>query len=99
MAPPPLVDIGVNLAHKSFRADRESVVSRALAAGVTTLILTGTSEAGSREAQAIAASFAARDAHAKAGLFSTAGVHPHDAKSCGPSTLDALREIARRPRV
>ncbi|CAE7748833.1 tatD [Symbiodinium sp. KB8] len=27
-------------------------------------------------------------------LFFTAGVHPHDAKSCNPETLDALRSLA-----
>ena len=38
-----LVDIGVNLGHRSFAADRAQVLARAVAAGVRTLICTGTS--------------------------------------------------------
>lgn len=83
---PSLVDIGVNLAHAQFRADRDDVVERAVAAGVERLIITGTSERSSE---------AARDlARGRPGvLFATAGVHPHDAKSCGPGTLARLRDL------
>ena len=49
-----LVDIGVNLGHRSFGDDRDAVVSRARAAGVRTLIITGTSLEGSRAAVALA---------------------------------------------
>ena len=36
-----LVDIGANLTHESFAADREAVLARALEAGVTRLVVTG----------------------------------------------------------
>ncbi len=92
MSPPELIDIGVNLTHRSFAGDHDAVVDRAIAAGVTTLILTGTSEASSRSAQELAA--------ARPGvLFSTAGVHPHDASHCGPTTIETLRGLARLPGV
>jgi Tat protein secretion system quality control protein TatD with DNase activity len=42
---PELVDIGVNLAHRSFHADRDEVVRRAFATGVGTMVVTGTSVA------------------------------------------------------
>ena len=45
-----LVDIGVNLGHRSFGEDREAVIARAVAAGVSQMIVTGTSVAGSRAA-------------------------------------------------
>ncbi len=38
-----LVDIGVNLGHRSFGEDREAVIARAVAAGVSQMIVTGTS--------------------------------------------------------
>ena len=31
-------------------------------------------------------------------LYFTAGVHPHNAKGCGPATLPALRQLAAHPR-
>ena len=89
---PELVDIGVNLGHRSFAGDRDAVIARAVAAGVRTLIVTGTSERGSAEAQALAA--ARPDV-----LFATAGVHPHQARECGAGTLERLRTLARLPQV
>jgi TatD DNase family protein len=82
-----LIDIGVNLMHRSFASDRELVVRAAGEAGVSPLIITGTNENSSREAAGYAAKY-------PGSIYSTAGVHPHDAKGCGPATLDALREIA-----
>lgn len=87
-----LVDIGVNLGHRSFAADRDAVIARAVAAGVRTLIATGTSVRGSQEARSLARS--------KPGvIYSTAGVHPHDAARCDGATIDALRELASKPEV
>jgi TatD DNase family protein len=45
-----LIDIGVNLAHDSFDADRDAVMQRAAAAGVRQMIVTGASVEGSRKA-------------------------------------------------
>ncbi|MGE3162878.1 MAG: TatD family hydrolase [Burkholderiales bacterium] len=85
-----LVDIGANLTHASFEADLPEVVARARGHGVHTMVVTGTSVAESRRAAGIA------EAH---GLYATAGVHPHHARECDASTIPALREIARHPRV
>ena len=82
-----LIDIGVNLMNRAFSMDRELVVQRAAQAGVSHLVITGTSEASSREA----AGYAARYPHR---LYATAGVHPHDVKNCSQGTLDALAAIA-----
>ena len=87
-----LVDIGVNLGHRSFAADRAQVLARAVAAGVRTLICTGTSVRGSEDALALA--------RAHPGLlYATAGVHPHDAARCEAGTIEALRALAREPEV
>ncbi|MEO8705489.1 MAG: TatD family hydrolase, partial [Kofleriaceae bacterium] len=87
-----IIDIGVNLTHRSFAGDRERVIDDAIAAGVTRMILTGTSEDNSDRSQAIAA--------ARPGvLFSTAGVHPHTTSRCSAGTLANLRALAKLPGV
>lgn len=91
-----MLDIGVNLTNRAFRSDREAVLERAAAAGVRGIVLTGTSVEGSREAADLVAALRPT---APVELWSTAGVHPHDAKSCDDTTLDALRELAARPEV
>lgn len=91
-ARPELVDIGVNLMHDSFDADREAVIRRARAAGVTHMIITGTDPAASSRAAAFAAK--------RPGLFSaTAGVHPHHATEWNADTPALLRELAAQPSV
>lgn len=89
----PFIDIGVNLMHRSFHADREEVVRRASEAGVEPLIVTGTSLRSSEEA----AAYIGRQAAGT--LYSTAGVHPHDAKQCSRETIDRLRRLAASPQV
>jgi TatD DNase family protein len=84
--PPSLIDIGVNLGHRSFAADLPAVLARAREAGVVHMVVTGTSLAGSARAVELAG--------AHPGLLSaTAGVHPHDAKhwdAGSPAQLVAL---------
>jgi len=88
----PIIDIGVNLMHRSFHQDREQVVERAAANNVSPLILTGTSLRNSVDAARYAGRY-------KGKLYSTAGVHPHDAKSCDEGTIAKLRELAAMPQV
>ena len=87
-----LVDIGANLAHESFAEDREAVIARGIAAGVTRQIVTGADLAGSEAAAALAATHPCR-------LWSTAGVHPHHASSFDPATREALLGLLRLPQV
>jgi TatD DNase family protein len=81
-----LVDIGANLTHPAFREDLPQVLERARSAGVSTIIVTGTTVEESRKALEL-------------GFYATAGVHPHHARECGPETIPALRELAKNPRV
>ncbi len=85
-----MIDIGVNLGHASFRRDRDEVIARAVAAGVTTMIVTGTSESGSASRLELVDRHSGR-------LFSTVGVHPHNAKECNDATIGALRRMAGHP--
>jgi len=81
-----LADIGVNLMNPAFDGDREAVVARARAAGVTTLIITGSSI----ESSSAAAAFAQNNMDCK----STAGAHPHNAKDWDSAAAVRLRELA-----
>ncbi|MDR3059931.1 MAG: TatD family hydrolase, partial [Prevotella sp.] len=87
-----IIDIGVNLMHRSFNSDRESVISDARFEGVSPLIMTGTSEHSSIEAARYASKYPGL-------LYSTAGVHPHDAKSCNHKTIENLKRLAAEDHV
>ena len=80
------IDIGANLTHDSFDADRKEVIARAFAAGVTQMLITGASVASSRAAIELSRLHAGR-------LFATAGVHPHHAEELTPAQLPALRAL------
>ncbi|MDR0268184.1 TatD family hydrolase [Paenibacillus sp.] len=88
----PIIDIGVNLTNRAFDKDRGEVLARAEAAGVSPLVITGTSVASSRKAAEFAGLHPQK-------LYATAGVHPHDVKGCGAGTLDELRKLAALPQV
>ena len=68
------IDIGANLANKKFRRDLDEVLSDAKSAGVSKIVLTGSSENNSRESAKLAQQHPGF-------LYATAGIHPHDAKS------------------
>ena len=89
---PALIDIGVNLGHDSFDHDREAVMAAAHRAGVVQMIVTGTSIAGSIKAAELAGQHPGV-------LYSTAGVHPHDAEGFGIDTSAQLHRILQQPQV
>lgn len=93
-----LVDIGLNLTHQRFDKDREAVLHRAKAARVSQMVLTGTNVIVSKQAANYAARYALDPAHRNI-LFSTAGVHPHDAAEVSEDYLSQLRQLAERPEV
>jgi len=86
-APPELIDIGINLTHDSYDADRDAVLARARSAGVVQLIVTGSSLAGTRRALELARAHPRR-------LFATAGVHPHHANELTPERASELEGLA-----
>ncbi|WDE11782.1 TatD family hydrolase [Thalassomonas haliotis] len=84
-----MIDIGVNLTNNRFDKDRTEVLSRAKAAGVDAMLVTGTNIAESREALALCR-------QAPDFLYSTAGVHPHDADGVDSDYLDVLTELSQQ---
>lgn len=88
-----LVDIGVNLDHRSFDPDRPEVLRRAWEAGVKTLILTG---ATVKSSQAV---LELTRLAGESRLYSTAGVHPHNARQADSQTIPQLRKLAASDHV
>ena len=81
-----LIDVGANLTHDSFDADREEVIERAAACGVRRMIVTGSSVKGSLEAARLAEGRPGR-------LYATAGVHPHHADEYTPEVNETLLRL------
>jgi len=84
-------DSHCHLTDAAFREDREAVLLRAAEVGVTRVVTIASDVADARAALAIAGS--------RAGVWSTAGVHPHEAAKAAPGDLDAIRALAERDEV
>jgi TatD DNase family protein len=87
-----LIDIGINLTHDSYDADRDAVISRAEDAGVAQMIITGASIDGTQKAVELARSRPGE-------LFATAGVHPHHATELTDESFEVLENFAKQPEV
>lgn len=95
-SPHPIIDIGVNLSNQRFSDDLEEILKRSQQANVSQLILTGTSEAESEAVLQLCHQFSEQFPSM---LYSTCGVHPHDAKHFSTDTPNRLKEIAANPKV
>lgn len=89
-----LIDIGLNLMHPSFKKDRNEIITNAKKEGISQFIITGTSIKSSQ----IALNYANKKEFESV-LFSTAGVHPHDAKTCDKTTIAKLKEFSKEKAV
>lgn len=87
-----LIDIGANLTHDSFDADREAVIRRAQTAGVQQFIVTGSDPEHSRKALDLSRLWPGV-------LFCTAGTHPHQAKGFDSAAPGVLRTLLAEPEV
>jgi RNA recognition motif-containing protein len=95
-----LIDIGANLASHKFNHSTGALLSRAAHAGVSHIIITGTSVLASESAISLITKFDPRPhqerKHARVRLYSTVGVHPHDASSSlrqYPDYIDRLEKL------
>lgn len=86
-----LIDTHCHIHDGAFAADRDAALDRARAAGVELMVTLGSNATDSREALALA--------ERRPDVLAAAGVHPHDAAEATDADLDALEEMARRPRV
>lgn len=86
-----LVDSHCHLQDPKFKSDVDATVARALAAGVTAMVVVGYDMASSRRAIEIADSYE--------NIFAAIGVHPHDAKTLKPKDIDDLAKMADSAKV
>ncbi len=87
-----LVDTHTHIQMRQFAADRASVISSALAEGITRMIVPGIDVATSRDAIALAQAHPGQ-------IFAAVGTHPHDASTLTPEALNAERELSARPEI
>lgn len=87
-----LFDIGINLTHESYDDDRAIVIERALQAGVTRMLVTGSS------LDSTAASIALAREYPEI-LRCTAGVHPHHASELDTPQMEQLAALSLQPQV
>ena len=79
-------DTHCHLTDAAFREDREAVLRRASDAGVTRLVTIASTVTDAEEA--------ADFARSTAGVWSTAGVHPHQAGDAAEDAVDRIRGLA-----
>ncbi|MBI3801600.1 MAG: TatD family hydrolase [Deltaproteobacteria bacterium] len=87
------VDSHCHLTDEQFDGDREAVLQRARAAGVSRFLVIGATGDFSHNEKAVAL------ARENPDVFAVVGVHPHDAKHITAETYARLRELAQAPEV
>jgi TatD DNase family protein len=85
-----MIDSHSHIYTERYRDDRDAVIARAAAAGVTQLLQVGCDLEESRTVVALSARVA--------GIYAAVGVHPHQA-TVGPDVLDALEALVYHPKV
>ena len=86
------IDIGANLSSKQF-SYLPPILNEAQQNGVCRIIITGSNLKNSEKAQTIIKKYPWYP------LFSTVGIHPHDAKTFNDNTLIELRKLLTHPNV
>ena len=88
-----LIDSHAHIDFPQFAEDRDAMLDRARAAGVTTLLAIGTGPGPEKLDSALP--FAEQHDW----IYATVGIHPHEAKEVTPSHLDELAMLAKHPKV
>jgi TatD DNase family protein len=88
-----LIDSHAHIDFPQFAEDREAMLDRARAAGVSTLLAIGTGPGPEKLDSALPV------AEQHDWIYATIGIHPHEAKEVTPAHLDQLTSLAKHPRV
>jgi len=86
------IDIGANLCDPSFNSDRTDVIKRALEAGVSQMMVTGSDLAISEAALDLSTQWPGI-------LYASAGVHPHHAESWDSKSSVTLEKLAQHSAI
>ena len=87
------IDSHAHIDFPQFDEDRPAMLARAQAAGVTTLLAIGTGPGPEKLDAALPY------AEANDWIYTTVGIHPHEAKEVTSAHLDTLARLARHPKV
>ncbi len=87
-----LIDIGANLSHESFHDDLDSVLQRARNVNIENIILTGTCLETSTKAIELCKRYPDY-------LYSTVGLHPHEASKYNDDLGNSFRQLVQNPCV
>ena len=87
------LDSHCHLTADDYDEDRDAVLDRARAAGVSTLIAIGSGYGAARLAEASAF------AEGRPGVFATAGIHPHEAREFDETSREAVARALDHPAV
>ncbi len=90
-----LIDSHCHVAEPEFDGDRDAVLDRAAAAGVTTLVCVGATGPVDSNRPTLALTGMRRGVR----VVASVGIHPHDASTADDAALALLREFARVPGV
>jgi TatD DNase family protein len=88
-----LIDSHAHIDFPQFDEDRDAMLARAKAAGVTTLVAIGTGPGPEKLDAALPY------AEANDWIYTTVGIHPHEAKEVTPAHLGTLAKLAQHPKV
>jgi TatD DNase family protein len=88
-----LIDSHAHIDFPQFDEDRDAMLERARAAGVNTILAIGVGPGPEKLDAAIPY------AEAHSWIYTTVGIHPHEAKEVTPAHLDTLARLAKHPKV
>lgn len=86
-----IIDTHAHLDFPEYKADLESVLSRAKEAGVGCIINVGTSLAASKKSVLLANRFD--------NIYASIGIHPHDASKVSEQNWQTLESLVKEPKV
>src|SRR6266850_911530 len=92
-SPMELIDSHAHIDFPQFAEDRDAMLARARAAGVSTLLAIGTGPGPEKLDSALP--FAEQHDW----IYATVGIHPHEAKEVTPQRLEELTRLAQHPKV
>src|ERR1700756_298214 len=88
-----LIDSHAHIDGPQFAEDRDAMLTRARAAGVSTILAIGTGPGPEK----LDAALPYAEAHDW--IYTTVGIHPHEAREVTPAHLDTLARLALHPKV
>jgi TatD DNase family protein len=88
-----LIDSHAHIDSPQFAEDRDAMLARAQAAGVNTILAIGTGPGPEK----LDAAMPYAEAHDW--IYTSVGIHPHEAKEVNPAHLETLERLAKHPKV